>query len=216
MKTLFPLALLTLTLTLAACSAPQGKKYAATGRELAPIALPAPVAKADLYESQQGNIVALKPGGRLTVWLSSIQKSGFGWRLAEIPDASVLKLVSSEYLPATAASAGQEKWVFEAVGEGDVDLRLWYTSPRREQFGSAPVFKCTVAVIAGLAPVATGPDAKAIRPVKMPRVHKAQVKPKTKAHRTTPDSETAPFLVPVFRSSAVPMRDERDGRQQQG
>ena len=212
MKTILPLTLL--AVTLAACSAPQGKKYAATNRELPPIALPAPVKAAELYESQQGNIVALKPGGTLTVWLSSIQKSGYGWRLAEIPDATVLKLVSSEYLPGSAASAGQEKWVFEAVGGGDVDLRLWYTSPRREQCGSAPVFKCVVSVADGLAPVAAGPDGKGIRPVKKPRAHQAPAKPRV--HRTTPDSETAPFLVPVFRSSGVLMRDQRDSRQQQG
>ena len=210
MKTILPLTLL--ALTLAACSAPQGKKYAGSNRELPPIALPPPAAKAEIYESQQNRLVALKSGGRLTVWLSSVQKSGFGWRLAEIPDATVLKLVSQEYLPGTAASAGQEKWVFEAVGGGDVDLRLWYTSPQREQFGSAPIFKCTVAVAERLAPVATGPDAKSIRPAKKPRFHRAH--PKPKMHRTTPDSETAPFLQPVFRSSWVPARDERDGRQQ--
>ncbi len=212
MKTILPLSLL--ALTLAACSAPQGKKYAVSNRELPPIALPAPVGTAELYESQPGSIVALKPGGTLTVWLSSVQKSGFGWRLAEIPDTTVLKLVSNEYLPGTTARAGQERWVFQAVGGGDVDLRLWYTSPRREQFGSAPVFKCVVSVMDGLAAVASGPEAKAIRPVKKPRAHKTHSKPRK--HLTTPDSETAPFLQPVFRSSGLPMRDERDGRQQQG
>lgn len=215
MKTVLPFALL--ALTLAACSAPQGKKYAATNRELPPIALPEPVKKAELYDSQSGNIVALKPDGTLTIWLSSVQKSGFGWRLAEIPDATVLKLVSSEYLPATATSAGQEKWVFQAVGEGDVDVRLWYTSPRREQFGTAPVFKCVVSVASGLAPVARGPDAKNIVPVKRPHP-KSHARPHRKpgAHPTVPDSETAPFLQPIFRSSGVLLRDQRDGTQQQG
>ena len=211
MKTVLPLAIL--ALTLAACSAPHGKKYAATNRELPPIALPEPVRKADLYESQSGNIVALKPDGTLTIWLSSNRKSGYAWRLAEIPDATVLKLVSGEYLPATATSAGQEKWVFQAVGEGDVDVRLWYTSPRREQFGSAPVFKCVVSVTSGLAAVATGPDAKSIVPVKRPHV-RSHAKPKV--HRTVPDSETSPFLQPIFRSGGVLLRNERDGRQQQG
>ena len=215
MKTVLPFALL--ALTLAACSAPQGKKYAATNRELPPIALPEPVKKAELYDSQSGNIVALKPDGTLTIWLSSVQKSGFGWRLAEIPDATVLKLVSSEYLPATATSAGQEKWVFQAVGEGDVDVRLWYTSPRREQFGTAPVFKCVVSVASGLAPVARGPDAKNIVQVKRPHA-KPHARPHRKpgAHPTVPDSETAPFLQPIFRSSGVLLRDQRDGTQQQG
>ena len=206
LPSLFALAALT------ACSAPQGKKYSATNRELPPIALPEPVKHADLYDSQSGNIVALKPDGTLTIWLSSNQKSGFGWRLAEIPDRTVLKLVTSVYLPATATSAGQEKWVFKAVGEGDVDVRLWYTSPRREQFGSAPVFKCIVSVTDGLAPVAAGPDAKDVVPLK--RSH-ARSHAKPKVHRTTPDAETAPFLEPIFRSSGMLLRDERDGRQQQ-
>ncbi len=205
MKTAVPFLLA--ALSLAACSAPHGKKYADTNRELPPIALPEPVKKAELFESQTGNIVALKPGGTLTVWLSSNQKSGFSWRLAEIPDATVLK-VSSEYQPATATSTGQEKWVFEAVGEGDVDVRLWYTSPRREQFGTAPVFKCTVTVTSGLAPVAKGPG-KDIVPVK--RTH---ARPRT--HRKPLQHEPAGTLEPVFRSSGVLLRDERDRGQQQG
>ena len=215
MKTVLPFTLL--ALTLAACSAPQGKKYSATNRELPPIALPEPVRKAELYDSQSGNIVALKPDGTLTIWLSSNRQSGYAWRLAEVPDATVLKLVSSEYLAPTATSAGQEKWVFQAVGEGDVDVRLWYTSPRREQFGSAPVFKCIVSVTDGLAPVAKGPDAKNIVPVKRPHIAPhARPHRKPKVHPTVPDSETSPFLQPIFRSSGVLLRNERDGSQQQG
>ena len=215
------LAFTLLALTLAACSAPQGKKYSATNRELPPIALPEPVRKAELYDSQSGNIVALKPKGTLTITLSSNQKSGYAWRLAEIPDGTVLKLVSSEYLAATATSAGQEKWVFQALGEGDVDVRLWYTSPRREQFGSAPVFKCIVSVTSGLASVARGPDAKNIVPVKRPHppahtTPQARRHRKPKAHPTVPDSETAPFLQPIFRSSGALLRHERDGGQKQG
>ena len=215
MKTVLPFALL--ALTLAACSAPQGKKYAATNRELPPIALPDPVKKAELFESQTGNIVALKPDGTLTVWLSSNHKGGYAWRLAEIPDRTVLKLISSEYLPATATSAGQEKWVFQAVGEGDVDVRLWYTSPRPEQFGSAPVFKCIVSVNGGLASVARGPDAKNIVPVKRPHTQPKTHHAKPKTHRAKPSPESGPFLLePVFRSSGVLLRDERDRGQKQG
>ncbi len=215
MKTVLPFTLL--ALALAACSAPQGKKYSATNRELPPIALPEPVKQAELYDSQSGNIVALKPDGTLTISLSSNHKSGFAWRLAEIPDATVLKWVSTEYLAPTATSAGQEKWIFKAVGEGDVDVRLWYTSPRPEQFGSAPVFKCTVAVTTGLAPVAKGPDGKNIVPVKRPHAKPhARSHAKPKAHPTVPDQETSPFLQPIFRSSGVLLRDKRDGTQEQG
>ena len=166
MKTTLPFALL--ALALAACSAPQGKKYAAMKRELPPIALPEPVKNAELYASQAESIVVLKPDGTLTIWLSSNQKSGFAWRLSEIPDRTVLKLVTSVYLPATATSAGQEKWVFQAVGEGDVDVRLWYTGRQREQFGTAPVFNCIVSVNSGLAPVAKGPAAPKKAPAKKP------------------------------------------------
>ena len=207
MKTAVPFILL--ALTLAACSAPHGKKYADTNRELPPIALPEPVKKAELFESQTGNIVALKPNGTLTVTLSSNHQSGFSWRLAEIPDATVLKWVSTEYNAPSATSAGQEIWSFQAVGEGDVDLRLWYTSPRPEQFGSAPVFKCVVTVNSGLAPVARGPGAKDIVPVK-----RSHAKPRT--HRKPLQHEPAGTLEPVFRSSGVLLRDERDRGQQQG
>ena len=210
MKTVLSFALL--ALTLAACSAPQGKKYAATRRELPPIALPDPVKKAELYASQSGNIVVLKPDGTLTIWLSSNQKGGFSWRLSEIPDRTVLKLVTSVYLPATATSAGQEKWVFQAVGEGDVDVRLWYTGRQREQFGTAPVFNCIVSVNSGLAPVAKGPAVQKKAAVKKPQARSGA---KPKARPAKPDSETAPFHEPVFQSSGVLLRDERDGGQQQ-
>ena len=211
MKNILPFTLL--ALTLAACSAPQGKKYAATNRELPPIALPPPESKAEIFESQQGKIVVLNPDGTLTVWLGSNPRSGYSWRLAEIPDPTVLKLISKEYVPASKSNVGQEKWVFQAVGGGDVDLRLWYTSPRREQFGSAPVFKCVVSVGDGLAAVAQGPEAKVRRTHAKPRT---SPRAKPKMHRTTPDPETAPFLEPVFRSSRVLLRDQRDGGQQQG
>ena len=194
MKKVVPFALL--VLTLAACSAPHGKKYAAAKRELPPVALPPAVAKAEVFESQQGTIVALRPEGTLTVTLSSNHNGGYAWRLSEIPDPTVLKLVSNEYFPASPTNAGTEKWVFQAVGSGDVDVRLWYTSPRPEKFGTAPVFKCTVSVQEGLAPLAKGPEAKDIVPIRRPHA-KSHAKPRV--HPTVPDSETAPFLEPVFR-----------------
>jgi len=208
------LSLTFLAVALSGCNAPQGKKYSATNRELPPIALPPPVAAAEIYESQQGNIVALTPDGTLTVWLSSIQKDGYGWRLSEIPDPTVLKLVSKEYMPPSPTNAGQEKWIFQAVEPGDVDLRLWYTSPRRDRFGSSPVFKCVVSVEGDLAPLAKGPDTR----VKKTPLKKSRPKPhrEPRTYRTTPDPETAPFLEPVFRSSRMLLRDERDRGQKQG
>lgn len=218
MKNILLLTILmpTLLMALASCSAPRGKTYAAMGRP-EPIAtgdLP-PQSHAELFESQQGQTVLLSPTGELTVWLSSKPGSGYSWRLAEIPDPSVLQFVSQEYVPPAKSNIGQEKWVFQATGGGTVDLRLWYTSPRRERFGSAPVFKCTVSVEAPS--VAQGPDYKAYRPVARPPARpRAKSPARPRVHRTTPDPDTRPFLEPVFRSSRVLLRNEHDGGQQQG
>lgn len=204
-----------LALSLAACSVPQGKKYSATNRELPAIALPPPESRVEIFESQRGTIVSLKGDGILTLWLSSKPASGYSWRLSELPDPTVLRLVSKEFVPPSETNVGQEKWVFQAVGDGEIDLRLWYTGARRDQFGSAPVFKCLVSVVGDLVPLAKGPDGKDFVPVK--RHHpkpRRQMRPKV--HRTTPAPATDRFVEPVFRSSRVLLREQRDGGQKQG
>ncbi len=197
---------------LAACQAPQAKKYADTKRELPAIALPPPVENAVIYESERDSIVGVKPGGTVTVFLSANAKSANKWRLSFIPDPTVLKLISQEFIPVEGSHRGEEKWVFQAVGEGEIDLRLWYTSPQRQRFGAAPVFACIVAVGSGLDAVAAGPDGKSI--VK-PRVHPRPPRKAPKASAPKSDEE-ATFNEPVFRSSRVPLRDQRNGHQQQG
>jgi predicted secreted protein len=125
-----------MALGLAACSAPQGKKLASTNG-LAPVATGpmSPATKsATLSGGQTGQMVSLLPGGTVTVTLDADDKDGYSWRLTEIPDPTVLKLVSQEFVPPTVPGArGQEKWVFQSTGLGDVDVRMWYgdlrTSP---------------------------------------------------------------------------------------
>jgi len=216
MKIALPFTIL--ALSIAACTAPQGKKYSATNRELPPIAMPPPEGRVELFESQRGSTVSLKQDGTLTVWLSSKPHTGYGWRLAEIPDPTVLRLVSKEFVPPSETNVGQEKWVFQAVGDGEIDLRLWYTSGRVERFGSAPVFKCFVGVVGDLVPMAKGPDGKNFTPLRKPhfRSHRRpELRPKVP--RTTPAPETLELLEePVFRSSRVLLRHEQDGRRKQG
>lgn len=206
MKTLIVLALC--VGTLAACSAPQGKKYSASKRELPAIAMPPAQQHAVVHGSEGKSIVAVKAGGTLTVFLSANSKSDSHWRLSQIPDPTVLRLVSSEFIPAAGSDRGEEKWIFKAVAEGEIDLRLWYTSPRREQFGSAPVFACLVAVGEDLAPVASGPA----KPRDKAKVRRSQ----PKVQSPQPNSESAPFNQPVFRSSRALPGDQRDGGQEQG
>lgn len=204
-----------LTLSLAACSVPQGKKYSETNRELPPIALPPPESRIELFESQRGTIVSLKGGGTLTLWLSSKPASGYSWRLSEIPDPTVLQLVSKEFVPPSETNVGQEKWVFQAVGDGEIDLRLWYTGSRREQFGTAPVFKCLVSVVGDLVPMAKGPDGKNFIPIKR-HYPKPRPQMRPEVRRAMPVQETPRFSGPVFRSSRVLLREQRDGGQKPG
>lgn len=213
MKKALPITLL--ALSIAACSVPQGQKYSATNRELPAIALPPPESKVELFESQRGTMVSLKAGGMLTVWLSSKPASGYSWRLSEIPDPTVLQLVSKEFVPPSETNVGQEKWVFQAVGDGEIDLRLWYTGRQRDQFGTAPVFKCLVAVVGDLLPMAKGPDGKNFVPVKRHRPkHRPQMRPKVP--RATPVRDPYFLTEPVFRSSRVLLREQRVGDQEPG
>ncbi len=216
MKKVLPITILagSLMLTLAACSAPKGKTYAAMNRPV-PVAAGEAQDHAELYESTPESSIVLNPNGTVTLWLSSKPGTGYSWRLSEIPDPTVLTLVSKEYVPPAKSNVGQEKWIFQATGGGTVDLRLWYTSGKRERFGTAPVLKCIVTVENER--IAEGPSRQnrgvSERTYAKPRP-KAPAKPKV--HRTTPDPETAPFLEPVFRSSRVLLRDEHDRSKQQG
>jgi predicted secreted protein len=137
-------------LGLAACSAPQGKKLASTNG-LAPVATGpiSPATKsASLTGAQAGQMVSVLPGGTVTVTLDADDQDGYSWRLAEIPDPTVLKLVSQEYIPpATTGARGQEKWVFQSTGLGDVDVRMWYGDLRNSPLGGKETFDFITSVV---------------------------------------------------------------------
>ena len=142
-----------------ACTAPQGKKLAMNGTDLAPIATgPAgPITKAaKLSLTEKGEMVNLTKDGTITVTLDSSQKDGYMWRLSEIPDPTVLKVVLQDYVPpASGQGQGQEKWVFQAVGPGDVDVKMWYGNLREAPLTGNPTYDFVAAVSDKTAPEKT-------------------------------------------------------------
>jgi predicted secreted protein len=93
-------------------------------------------------------MVSVLPGGTVTVTLDADDQDGYSWRLAEIPDPTVLKLVSQEYIPpATTGARGQEKWVFQSTGLGDVDVRMWYGDLRNSPLGGKETFDFITSVV---------------------------------------------------------------------
>ena len=142
----------------AACTAPQGKKLSANTNGLAPVAsgpnTTAPMTKAaQLSLPQKGDLVNIARNGTVTVTLDSAHKDGYMWRLSEVPDPSVLKVVSHDYMPPAAGEGrGQEKWVFQAVGPGDVDVKMWYGDLRETSLSGNPTFDFVAAVSDQTAP----------------------------------------------------------------
>lgn len=140
-----------------ACTAPLGKKLSANGSSgLAPVAegpdgsantsLSA-TPEAVVTEAQKGKTVSVYNHGTVTVTLDAAQADGYTWRLAETPDPTVLKLVSQDYTPpAGGQGRGEEKWVFQAVGPGEVNVKMWYGSTRESALGGNPGFDFVTSV----------------------------------------------------------------------
>lgn len=126
------------------CTAPQGQKLAADATRiptravtdpaasatgLAPVATGPASATATLGLQNQGEIVRLNPNGTITVTLPAAYRRGYTWRFAEIPDPTVLKLVSKDFIPGESpAKPGEQTMVFQATGLGDVPVKLRYGS----------------------------------------------------------------------------------------
>jgi predicted secreted protein len=99
-------------------------------------------------------MVSVYNQGSVTVTLASAQQDGYSWRLAEIPDPTVLKLVSQDFIPpASGVGRGEEKWVFQAVGPGDVDVKMWYGNLREAPVTGNPNFNFIASVSNGSGPV---------------------------------------------------------------
>ena len=86
----------------------------------------------ELTAKDSGERVTLGAGERLTVTLESNATTGYSWALATAPDAAVLRLVGSEYVPpedGLVGEGGVEVWTFEGVEAGTTALELAYARP---------------------------------------------------------------------------------------
>lgn len=136
------------------CTAPQGQKLTAdaalaartvttgtttatvpTGTPgLAPVASGPASATATLGTQNEGETVRLNPNGTITVTLPAAYRRGCTWRFAEIPDPTVLKLVSKDFTPGESpAQPGEQTMVFQATGLGDVPVKLRYGASGRRR-----------------------------------------------------------------------------------
>jgi inhibitor of cysteine peptidase len=85
-----------------------------------------------LTPHDDGRSLELEPGAAIDVQLASNPSTGYAWRASGPPDARVLRLVSSRFLPAVedgepvVGRGGTEVWRFEAVAAGTTSLRLVY------------------------------------------------------------------------------------------
>ena len=137
----------------AACTAPQGKKLSAngSGAGLPAVAegpggsatqpsVPA-TREAVVTQHDMGKTVGVYNQGTVTVTLEAAQAYGYSWRLSEIPDETVLKLASQDYTPpASGTGRGEEKWVFQAVGPGEVAVKMWYGNTLKSSLSGNPTF----------------------------------------------------------------------------
>lgn len=143
MLRILPLGIL---LCLAGCSAPQGTKLASADT-LPPVASGPPSMTAGLTYSNRGELVNLYANSTLTVTLPSHQRDGFEWRFTEVPDPTVLQLVSKEFTPGPdRRTPGAQKMVFRAVGPGDVNVKMWYGTLWASPMDSAQSYDFVAAV----------------------------------------------------------------------
>lgn len=81
----------------------------------------------------QGETIEARVGDQFQIELDANASTGFSWELAEPLNADVLKKVGNEYRDAGAGGAvgapGTDVWTFEAVGPGEVEIKLKYFRP---------------------------------------------------------------------------------------
>lgn len=104
-----------------------------------------PVKEVTMADS--GKTINIKVGERIVVALESNPSTGYGWYLAQEPDASILwnSPVQYEPGPAIPGAPGTDRWVFDGKGKGTVSVELDYTRPGSNEI-PPQIFKMTVVV----------------------------------------------------------------------
>ncbi|MDE3091404.1 MAG: protease inhibitor I42 family protein [Chloroflexota bacterium] len=89
----------------------------------------------DLDAANNGTTVQVANGQTITITLDSNITTGYKWNLVTEPNAQVLKLLSSEYVPSVASNlpvvgaGGKEVWKFQTTGRGTTSLKLAFFRP---------------------------------------------------------------------------------------
>jgi inhibitor of cysteine peptidase len=81
--------------------------------------------------------IEVEAGLDFAIILESNPTTGYSWQLAEPLDEDIVELVSSEFEKKTPAEGegeivgapGEEVWTFEAIGEGETEIKLEYVRP---------------------------------------------------------------------------------------
>ncbi len=81
--------------------------------------------------------IEVEVGLEFAIVLESNPTTGYSWQLAEPLDEDIVELVSSEFEKKTpeegegeiVGAPGEEVWTFEAIGEGETEIKLEYVRP---------------------------------------------------------------------------------------
>jgi inhibitor of cysteine peptidase len=84
-----------------------------------------------MSEREEHNAVTVRRGERFKIELQSNPSTGYRWHLVFF-NKSILKLISSEFVPKIAnqiGSTGIQQFNFEATKEGTTSIKLIYKRP---------------------------------------------------------------------------------------
>jgi predicted secreted protein len=94
-----------------------------------------------ITEKDNGRLVYLHAGARVTVALRTCVSCGDSWHAAALPNASIVQsmgkvVVPLPHPPGTVGFPYESRWVLKAAGAGFTGLRLYETGPQR---GAPPI-----------------------------------------------------------------------------
>jgi inhibitor of cysteine peptidase len=101
--------------------------------------------------ADNGKTISIAPNQSIALSLTSNSSTGYRWKFIAEPDAKILKLASSDYIPSNTSatplvgSGGTDVWTFQATGSGTTSLKLGYFPPANPN-QAANTFEMTVTV----------------------------------------------------------------------
>lgn len=82
--------------------------------------------------ADQTKVITVQAGQNFTITLEANATTGYRWQLAKPLDESLIRLVSSEYLPdktELVGAGGKQIWVFKALNAGKTAVSFKYVRP---------------------------------------------------------------------------------------